>query len=271
MTPARKPKDDKPPTQSPTVLPGSTLPLADLLKALAGKNMDYAPVIQKYPALTPQKIRQGLRLAVERLQEIGAHKLLVTPTKGDAALEPSLPSGGSGGVNEDLESVGMGRMIPGPRWQTFVDLGLKVSRSVENLDPLVANIDGCSKGNPGPAGVGVVFSMPDGDTLAEGCAPLGRMTNNAAEYHALIAALAQALKWGAKRVEIRTDSELLARQMDGSYQVKSPLLFPLVKKAQELRRKLAFCKIQHVPREDNQRADRLANLALERTARGARR
>jgi ribonuclease HI len=125
------------------------------------------------------------------------------------------------------------------------------------------NIDGASRGNPGPASYGVVARTATGEPLASLSKRLGRSTNNYAEYQALIAALEYALKNGHGRVEIRSDSELLVRQMSGSYKVKSPILLPLHQRARQLAQQLERFHIRHVPREENREADRLANEALD--------
>ncbi|MGH9433847.1 MAG: ribonuclease HI family protein [Terriglobia bacterium] len=125
------------------------------------------------------------------------------------------------------------------------------------------NIDGASRGNPGPASYGVVVRNGQGERLAGLSGRLGRTTNNFAEYQALIAALEYALKNGHGRVEIRSDSELLVNQMAGSYKVKSSALRPLHDRARQLARQLERFHIRHVPREENRDADRLANQALD--------
>ncbi|HUY15377.1 MAG TPA: ribonuclease HI family protein [Terriglobia bacterium] len=128
---------------------------------------------------------------------------------------------------------------------------------------LVMNIDGASRGNPGPASYGVAIRNSQGERLAGLSGRLGRATNNFAEYQALIAALEYALKNGHARVEIRSDSELLVYQMSGSYKVKSPTLRPLHDRAQQLARRFERFSVRHVPREENREADRLANQALD--------
>ena len=130
---------------------------------------------------------------------------------------------------------------------------------------LLIYIDGGSRGNPGPAAAGVVISDQDSErTLHEGGYFLGRATNNAAEYHGLIRALELTRGFDARRVHINSDSELIVKQITGEYRVKSPDLMPLYEKAQGLLLALGAWQIQHVPREENHRADQLANIALDR-------
>src|SRR5580693_2613835 len=129
----------------------------------------------------------------------------------------------------------------------------------------LAKVDGASRGNPGPASYAVIMRKPDGSSEFEIGKYVGRATNNVAEYYGLIAALDYAASHGIERLRIQSDSELLVRQMQGRYKVKSPDLRPLHERAQKLARGLAFFEIQHIPRELNSEADALANLALDRT------
>ena len=129
---------------------------------------------------------------------------------------------------------------------------------------VIAHIDGASRGNPGPAAYAVVVESSDGSKLAGFSGYLGRATNNFAEYQALLAALEYALRNHYLRVHVQTDSELLARQIEGVYKVKSPGLKPLQEHARQMIARLESFSIQHVPREQNHEADRLANQALGR-------
>lgn len=127
----------------------------------------------------------------------------------------------------------------------------------------MANIDGASRGNPGPASYGVVLRDPDGNKILELAKNIGRETNNVAEYFALLAALDYAALHGITALRIRSDSELLVRQMQGVYKVKSPDLKPLQERAAKLTRQLQYFAIEHVRRELNKDADALANVALD--------
>jgi ribonuclease HI len=127
----------------------------------------------------------------------------------------------------------------------------------------LAYIDGASRGNPGPASYAVVLRDPAGKIILELAKKLGRETNNVAEYYALLAALDAAVAHGITALRIRSDSELLVRQMQGRYKVKSADLKPLHERASKLARQLAYFAIEHVPREMNRDADALANVALD--------
>ena len=127
----------------------------------------------------------------------------------------------------------------------------------------VANIDGASRGNPGPASYAVVVRDPAGKLILELAKNIGRETNNVAEYYALLAALDYATSQGIPALRIRSDSELLVRQMQGRYKVKSADLKPLFERASKMARQLKYFAIEHVRRELNKDADALANVALD--------
>jgi probable phosphoglycerate mutase len=127
----------------------------------------------------------------------------------------------------------------------------------------IANIDGASRGNPGPASYAVVLRDPQGNIVLELAKNIGRETNNVAEYFALLAALDYAISHNISALRIRSDSELLVRQMQGRYKVKSADLKPLHERAAKLARQLQYFAIEHVRRELNRDADALANVALD--------
>lgn len=127
----------------------------------------------------------------------------------------------------------------------------------------IAHIDGASRGNPGPAAYAVVIRDPQGQLVLELAKKFGRDTNNVAEYYGLLAALDYAMTHGISALRIRSDSELLVRQMQGRYKVKSADLKPLHERASILARQLKYFAIEHVRREQNRDADALANVALD--------
>ena len=128
-----------------------------------------------------------------------------------------------------------------------------------------ANIDGGSRGNPGPAGYGVRIEQPDG-TIVELKQALGPCTNNVAEYNGLLAALRWASEHHITRLLVRSDSELLVKQLRGEYRVKNPGLLPLYDEARSLARRIGKVTFEHVRRELNKDADRLANEAMDEGA-----
>jgi len=128
---------------------------------------------------------------------------------------------------------------------------------------VTVNIDGGARGNPGPAGAGVVIRTQDRQIIHEAGLYLGEATNNVAEYSALLAGLERAAKLGATDVDIISDSELLVRQMNGQYRVKNEGLKPLYEKAMSLSAKFHRCTFRHVRREFNRDADKLVNQAID--------
>jgi ribonuclease HI len=127
----------------------------------------------------------------------------------------------------------------------------------------IANIDGASRGNPGPASYAVVIRDPGGKPILELAKNIGRETNNVAEYYALLAALDYATSNNISALRVRSDSELLVRQMQGRYKVKSADLKPLHERASKMAKQLGYFAIEHVRRELNRDADALANVALD--------
>jgi ribonuclease HI len=131
-------------------------------------------------------------------------------------------------------------------------------------DWISAHCDGGARGNPGPAGFGVLIQDADGAVLAELSEFLGIQTNNFAEYSGLLAALDFALMHGHRRLHVVSDSELMVKQIQGKYQVKSPILRPLFDLARKKIAQLDAFEITHALRHKNKDADRLANQAMDR-------
>ncbi len=138
--------------------------------------------------------------------------------------------------------------------------------------PLTIHIDGAARGNPGPAAFAYII-YHNGDEVLDGSGVLGEATNNVAEYTALIEALKKAAELKGTELLIRSDSELLVKQMNGDYRVKNANLRPLHQEANRLARQFQSVRYSHVPREQNREADRLCNEALDghrQTAAGSR-
>ena len=123
--------------------------------------------------------------------------------------------------------------------------------------------DGASRGNPGEAGIGAVIADPQGRTVKELKLFLGMVTNNVAEYRAVICALEKAWHLGAAKVRVYLDSELVVRQLCGEYRVREAHLQTLHHQATEILHRFAQYSIHHIPREQNRRADQLANEAID--------
>lgn len=129
---------------------------------------------------------------------------------------------------------------------------------------LTLHFDGGSRGNPGPAGYGMVLSAEDGTPLVTIGSYVGNATNNVAEYRGLIRGMEEALKLGATRLRVVGDSELVIRQMRGEYKVRNAGLKPLFDRADELASKFSSIEFEHTRRHNNSLADKLANLAMNK-------
>ncbi len=128
--------------------------------------------------------------------------------------------------------------------------------------------DGASQGNPGPAGAGFVITNEQGNILVRRAIPLGETTVGVAEYRALIAGLAEAHARGWRHIHIYTDSEFMARQLQGSYKVRTPAIRPLYEWAQKLRARFDSFVVEHLPRDKNNLADELAKEGARLSAQG---
>ena len=124
------------------------------------------------------------------------------------------------------------------------------------------HIDGAARGNPGPAAYSLILRRPGLPTIEE-AEPIGKATNNVAEYTALVRALERASELGVKALAVFSDSELLVKQMNGEYRVKNPDLQELYQEAQALRKRFDRVTLTHVRRAENADADRLGNQALD--------
>lgn len=131
-------------------------------------------------------------------------------------------------------------------------------------ESLTAHVDGAARGNPGPAGMGIVLTDPEGNVIKEIAEPLGVTTNNVAEYRALIRALEEARALGCARIDVVTDSELMARQLNGQYAVKAEHLLPLFRRAIFLLSQFESASVTYTRRENNRRADALSNQGADR-------
>jgi len=129
---------------------------------------------------------------------------------------------------------------------------------------LVIYTDGAARGNPGPAGAGAILrDALSGEVVAEIARSLGIRTNNYAEWTAVELALAEAMRLGARQVDLRMDSELVARQISGRYRVKHPDLKPIHARVMGMLARLDGYTVGHVPRELNKEADHLSNVAID--------
>ena len=136
---------------------------------------------------------------------------------------------------------------------------------------VIVHVDGGARGNPGPAAAACVISSPTGEVLGEHAQLLGSVTNNVAEYRALLLGLAQARELGASEVEVIGDSELIAKQVQGIYKVKHEAMKPLHREALAALKNFEHFSIRTVPRAQNAHADALVNAALDQARAAASR
>ena len=139
-------------------------------------------------------------------------------------------------------------------------MGLETSKQKPEL---VGHIDGGARGNPGPGAYAAIIKTADGQPVVELAQHLGETTNNVAEYEGLLAVLQYAVEHKARALKVLSDSELLVRQIQGEYRVRSNGLKPLFRQAMELITRLESFTIVHVRREQNREADRLVNRILD--------
>jgi len=131
------------------------------------------------------------------------------------------------------------------------------------LEKAVIFADGASRGNPGPAAIGATIKDKRGKLITSISQCIGKATNNQAEYRAIIAALEEATKLGARQIDIKMDSELVVKQINGEYRVKKATLKPLYQQVKQLQGQFKGCTLTHVLRQQNKEADKLANKALD--------
>ncbi len=133
----------------------------------------------------------------------------------------------------------------------------------KEIDLIIVNTDGGSRGNPGESGIGVAIFDKDSNLIHEACDYLGIATNNIAEYKALILGIKLSMEYNAKEILFKSDSELMVKQIKGEYRVKNPQLKLLFTEVKELLRRLPNWKIMHVRREENSEADLMANKGID--------
>lgn len=144
----------------------------------------------------------------------------------------------------------------------LIDRDLPQQRQ-KGFGELIIHTDGASRGNPGKAGIGVAIFDEKYHLVEEVCRFIGESTNNVAEYQAMIVAAQKAIVYNAKKVIFKTDSELLVRQLNGVYRVKSPNILSLYNELMKLLNKIPKWEIRHVRREENVIADNLANRGID--------
>ncbi len=198
--------------------------VVDILRQLA-REEPLTATVRAFPGLTREEVGRLLEVAAERLATLPPEPARISPPAPKPDVEPVAPA----------ESPGKLRLFS----------------------------DGAARGNPGPAGAGAVLVDAEGRVVARLGKFLGIQTNNYAEYMGLLLGLKHARSLGAKELEVLADSELLIRQLQGRYQVKSPTLRPLYEEASGLLKAFPRVKLTHVPREKNKAADEMSNRAID--------
>jgi len=218
-----------------------------VLRLLADK-LDVFQTLRELPELSAAELRAVLLRAAERARAPQANSQVSETHASNAQIPkaqiPKINIPEPAAAAREPAARAVLKALPKPvqaAWQLFTD--------------------GASRGNPGPAGAGFILLGPGGEVVAERAVPLGRATNNVAEYSALLFGLEEALACGVERLRVSMDSELVVRQLSGRYQVKSPRLAELHAKVKQLLSKLAWHDIVHIERGLNQAADALANQA----------
>ncbi len=179
------------------------------------------------------------------IEKLKKHNKSITKTKIDKLLQ---------GLKSHLEKS---------KPYSTAEIGGKADSYRNNYDTLTINTDGASKGNPGKAAIGVAVYDKNSKLVKECCEYIGMATNNVAEYKALILGIKEALKYNVKEALFKTDSELLAKQIKGEYRVKNTQLMHLFIEKQRLLKGIPKWQVKHIPREENKKADMLANKGIE--------
>ncbi len=133
------------------------------------------------------------------------------------------------------------------------------------MKKVIINTDGTAEPNPGAAAIGAIIRDEQGKVMATISQSIGRATNNQAEYRAIVTALETAIRLGAQQVTLRSDSELVVRQLNRQYRVKAATIKPLYQQVRQLLDQLGGFTIIHIPRQQNRQADRLASIALKQS------
>lgn len=200
-------------------------------------------------------------------------KQLLRLIVGDGKLRDVWKEAGYSSFDEAREAIK--RLIEIDDWNRPVGMSDRTQRSRVSSRPpgkkrktgtakrIVVYVDGASRGNPGPSAVAAVAFLPSGERLESSSRNIGKATNNVAEYKAVLEGLDLARRLGAGNVVLRLDSELVVRQLNGRYKIKNKALRGLANDVTVMAAGLSSCAFEHVPREENKEADRLANRCLD--------
>jgi ribonuclease HI len=193
--------------------------------------------------------------------------LLVQLARGISLEESSRACGFSSAAEASRALEGLARSLDGTPAVTAHRAGEETRRAPDGprgLEHAILQVDGASRGNPGPSAIGMILRLPSGEELYSVGKKIGRATNNVAEYRAVIEGMKLARELGVRALTVRLDSELVMKQLTGAYRTKNAELASLALEVGEQCRHFSRCAFEHVMREENCEADRLANEALNR-------
>ena len=244
---------------------GTEVPLHRIVDILATENGDVSEAINRFRGVKNEDLRRAFHNCAVLLRELEKEAGL------QPAWDPSSRTAQQSGAGKSVSGKGSSapaeRKPPSPPKPKFTPQELvpfedEASRGQVRMAKIY--VDGASKGNPGPAGIGVAMFTMDGQKVAQIGAAIGEATNNIAEYTALIEALKLAQRMGTRIVFVLSDSELMVKQMTGVYSIKNPEILLKAKEAQALVRTFERFSINHVMRENNRLADALSTSMIKK-------
>ncbi len=235
----------------------SEVPFYRVLDILATRDGDVSEVFARYHDITDAPLRSAFHFCAEFLRHLAKQEgLMPTWELEGPSTDGDFPRGGE---NKGTKSSPSKREPkPKPELKPFVDESRRGQVKVAKVF-----VDGASRGNPGPAGIGFAIFDMEGHKIAQQALPIGTATNNIAEYTALIEALKTALDLGIEQIFVLSDSELLVKQMKGDYKIKNAGLREKAAAAHSLAKQFKRFSIDYVSRENNKLADALSNYALD--------
>jgi len=228
--------------------PAKDVDLAKALTTLANHEAAIEMLARSQPGVDKADLRRSLAATAALLKTLESWSAPGEPVESSALA--------AGQAREDF---GAGESFAEAGRENVFDDPSAIAR----VEKVKVYLDGACKGNPGPAAVGFVVTDLEGKMIYEDARFIGSATNNVAEYRALIEALKTLVENGRPETYAFSDSELLVNQMRGNWKIKNAGIKPLVIQAQALRRQLPRFQIAHVPRAQNRRADKIANLAIK--------
>lgn len=237
----------------------SDVPFYRVLDILATQDGDIKEVVSRYHDIKNSALRTAFHYCAELMRYLAKTEGLLPKWELDGPSTDDLPTLTTAAEAEKKSGDKSSRKKKlKPELLPFVDESARGRVKVAKV-----YVDGASRGNPGPAGIGVAIFTMDGTKIAQQAKPIGRATNNIAEYTALIEALKLAQDLGIEEIYILSDSELLVRQMKGEYKIKNTDLLAKAVEVRNLAQQFKKFSINYITRENNKLADALSNYALD--------